>query len=201
MRGHLEMWPLRQRLRRAGFVPQQFSYASLALPAERNVERLAEVLDRLDGRPYHLVAHSLGGIIAMMALQRHGHAGLQRVVALGAPLNGSAVAQRLNRSAATRWVLGRSRSALLRGAPTLPSGIEVGAIAGTRACGIGALAGAANGPGDGSVSVAETRATGLADHITLPLSHSGLQLSALAAQYVIRFLRNGHFSATAVRPS
>ena len=194
MRGHLEMWPLRRRLRDAGFAPQQFSYSSLRQPLATISRQLTTMIETLQGRPFHLVAHSLGGIVVMEALQRHGTAGLQRIVTLGSPLTGSAVARRMDRHALTRWPLGRSRDALLNGAPPLPSGIEVGSIAGSKALGIGRiLVPGNNSPGDGSVSIAETRAAGLSDHITLPLTHNGLQLSALAAAQTISFLRHGHF--------
>jgi pimeloyl-ACP methyl ester carboxylesterase len=194
MRGHLEMWPLRRHLAAAGFAPQQFSYPSLRQPIEVNSSSLAAMIATLNGRRYHLVAHSLGGIVVMETLRRHGSAGLQRIVTLGSPLTGSGVAHSMNRHALTRWPLGRSRQALLDGAPALPPGIEVGSIAGNLAMGIGRLlAHHRDQPGDGSVSVAETRAAGLSDHITLPLSHSGLQMSALAAKQTIAFLRNGRF--------
>ena len=195
MRGHLEMWPLRRRLANAGFAPQQFSYASLRQPLASITTQLSAMIDALQGRRYHLVAHSLGGIIVMETLHRHGCAALQRVVTLGSPLTGSAVARQMDRNALSRWPLGRARQALLNGAPPLPAGIEVGSIAGSLAMGMGRLMSPSDAPpGDGSVSIAETRLAGLSDHITLPLTHTGLQLSALAADQTIAFLRTGQFN-------
>ena len=194
MRGHLEMWPLRRRLADAGFAPHQYSYPSLFHAIEDNSAGLWTMIEALQGRPFHLVAHSLGGIVVMQTLHRHGHAALQRVVTLGSPLTGSATARRMDRHALSRWPLGHARQALLDGAPPLPAGIQVGSIAGNMALGMGRLMSPGQRqPGDGSVSIAETRPAGLSDHITLPLSHSGLQLSALAAAQTIAFLRHGRF--------
>jgi len=194
MRGHIEMWPLRRHLRQAGFSPLQYSYPSLCKDIASNADGLSRLLTGLNGQPFHLVAHSLGGIVTMEALRRHGHAALQRVVTLGSPLTGSATARRMDRHALSRWPLSHARQALLDGAPPLPADIQVGSIAGKLALGMGRLMSPGERQaGDGSVSGAETRPAGLTDHLTLPLSHSGLQLSALAASQTIAFLRNGRF--------
>lgn len=195
MRGHLDMWPLRRRLSRAGFQPQQFSYPSLRKPLQANAELLQQTIARLDGEPFHLVAHSFGGIVVIETLRRHDHAGLQRVVTLGSPLTGSSIATTIASRTATRWMLGQSQKGLLSGAPTLPAGVEIGSIAGTKNNGLGRLFDTSNKPGDGSVTVAETRPAGLSDQLSLPVSHMGLVYSALSARYVINFLRQGRFHA------
>jgi len=106
MRGHIEMWPLRRRLARAGFVTHQFSYASLGSDISAQTQDLAALIATLDNRPFHIVAHSLGGIVAIDTLLAHGTRHAQRVVTLGSPLAGSAVAQKLAINPALRWVLG-----------------------------------------------------------------------------------------------
>jgi len=193
MRGHIEMWPLRRHLRQAGFSPLQYSYPSLCKDIASNADGLSRLLTGLNGQPFHLVAHSLGGIVTMEALRRHGHQGLLRIVTLGSPLAGSAVARKINTSGATRWTLGHARQGLMEGAPTLPADIEVGSIAGDRKIGIGILFSGSRAPGDGSVSVTETIVPGLSDHLTLPLSHFGLLQSKLSSDNVISFLRHGRF--------
>jgi len=201
MRGHIDMWPLRRRLRGAGFVTHQFSYPSLAGDIRARTQGLAALIGTLGDRPFHIVAHSLGGIVAIDTLLTHGTGHAQRVVTLGSPLAGSAVARKLAGSLGLRWVLGCSRDSLTHGIQRLPGDVEVGSIAGTRAAGIGRLFLSLDAPNDGSVAVTETIVPGLADHLTLPLSHNGLQLSATAANYTIRFLRNGTFGATSLPAS
>jgi hypothetical protein len=43
------------------------------------------------------------------------------------------------------------------------------------------------------VSVAETKVPGLADHLELPVSHTGLVLSRKVADAIDAFLRSGRF--------
>ena len=193
MRGWVDMLPLRRRLTRAGFTPHQFSYPSLTASVDDNADRLWHCMQALGDRPLHLVAHSLGGIIVMTALHRHGNGRVQRIVTLGSPLTGSHVAQSLQSRPLLGRALGASKQGLINRVP-LPTGIQVGSIAGTRKFGIGALLATDHQPGDGTVSVAETRPVGLKDQLSLPLSHTGLLLSAEAARQVIAFLRNGSFA-------
>jgi hypothetical protein len=71
---------------------------------------------------------------------------------------------------------------------------DLGIIAGTRAVGLGQLVVRFNEPSDGSVAVSETRLPGATDHITLPVSHFGMLLSARVAREAGAFLALGHFS-------
>jgi hypothetical protein len=55
---------------------------------------------------------------------------------------------------------------------------------------------------DGTVAVSETRLPGAKAHIVLPVSHSGMLLSARVAHEVGQFLELGHFGSppTATAP-
>ena len=44
------------------------------------------------------------------------------------------------------------------------------------------------------MAVAETRLPGLADHVVIDASHSGLLVSAEAARLAVGFLRDGRFA-------
>jgi hypothetical protein len=48
---------------------------------------------------------------------------------------------------------------------------------------------------DGTVAVAETQLDGLADHVVVPASHSGLLFSEEVARQAAAFLREGRFGA------
>ena len=74
---------------------------------------------------------------------------------------------------------------------------EVGVIAGHVPHGLGALFGHFEADHDGTVAVAETRLEGLADHVVIAASHSGLLFSAEAASQAAAFLRDGHFMPVA----
>ena len=69
----------------------------------------------------------------------------------------------------------------------------MGVVAGRTPLGLGQFFGGIREASDGTVAVAETRLAGLADHVVVPASHSGLLLSPRAAQQAVAFLRTGHF--------
>ena len=75
--------PIAWRLKQRGFAPILFSYSTLWQSPELAMERLAQRLAAHGGEPMHLLAHSLGGLIAVETLNRHpdlphGPAGLPR---------------------------------------------------------------------------------------------------------------------------
>ena len=75
----------------------------------------------------------------------------------------------------------------------VPSGCQVGVIAGMRQVGLGRMVVQLEGANDGVVRVEETRLPGLADHRVLPVSHSGMLLSRQVARQCALFLRHGKF--------
>ena len=59
------------------------------------------------------------------------------------------------------------------------------------------LVGGLEEPHDGTVSVAETQLEGIADHLTLAATHTGLPFSHEAAEQIVAFLRHGRFQREA----
>jgi len=190
----LEMLPLMRRVARGGFRCVRFSYPSRSRPLAEHARRLAAFVARHGPGPVHLVCHSLGGLVALRMLRDAPAGVVGRTVLLGSPVQGSAVAARLHRRAATRWILGAAAEALVPDAPA-DFRVEhpVGLIVGTRPVGIGRLIGGLEGSSDGTVAVAETRLPGAAGVCELPLSHMGLVLSRRVVPYVVAFLREGRF--------
>lgn len=178
-------------LRAAGFEPEIVGYDSIAGGPSPAVERLHAALR--DGGPAHVVGHSLGGLVAVRELAEHPDAPVGRVVCLGTPLCGSRAAARLAEVPLSGLYFGRSAEILLDGCATWPAGFEVGMIAGCVPRGLGALVAGFTEPHDGTVAVSETRAPGLADHVVVEASHSGLLLSAEAIGQAAAFLRAGRF--------
>ncbi len=185
---------LRHRLESAGFDTISFSYHSLAADVEDNATRLADLVREITSDSIHLVGHSLGGVIAVKAMQEHGLETVGRIVCLGSPLRGSAAGRRLSRVPGGDRLLGKSKGALVE-KPVAPwtSPVELGIIAGRAAVGLGVLLGALPKPHDGTVAVEETRLEGATDHIVLPVSHTAMILSRTVADEVISFLDTGHF--------
>jgi pimeloyl-ACP methyl ester carboxylesterase len=187
------MWPLARRLRAAGFAVRCFPYATLWARPEASLRRLADWVRAAAPGPVHLVGHSLGGVTALALFEQARDLPAGRVVCIGSPIAGSRAAARL-RERGLRVLAGRSVDLLGRGAE-LPEDRQVGMIAGTRALGLGRLVSSIDGDNDGTVAVAETRRPGLADHLCLPVSHSGLLLDSEVARQCVIFLRLGHFEA------
>jgi pimeloyl-ACP methyl ester carboxylesterase len=189
------LWPLAARLRLAGFEVETFGYPSVLGGAEAAAQQLSAKL-RLDARqrkvPAHLVGHSLGGLVSLLAAQDP-ELPVQRIVCLGSPLTGSGAARAVHRRGLA-FGMGRSARLLLKGLEHAPPYREVGAIAGTLEVGLGRVFGTFDGPHDGTVAVAETRLPGLVDHFEVRASHMGLLVSRVAARAVASFLRTGRFA-------
>ncbi|MGH8078178.1 MAG: esterase/lipase family protein [Lysobacter sp.] len=186
----LSMRWLSGRLAGAGFVPEFFGYPTVVGGPEAAVPRLIATLRH---EPANVVAHSLGGLVALQALREAPELPVPRVVCLGSPLCGSAAAAGLARSAWTGIPLGRSAGLLTAGCGAWDGRAEIGMIAGNAPLGLGQFFGGLRGPSDGTVGVEETRLPGLSDHIIVPASHTGLLFSAEAARHAIAFLRSGRF--------
>jgi pimeloyl-ACP methyl ester carboxylesterase len=180
------------RLRAAGYEPETFGYHSIVGGPEAAVPRLADVLRK--GGPAHIVAHSLGGLVALEALATEPDLPVERVVCLGVPLCGSGAAAGLTRWPLVALWLGRSAGLLQRGCAHWPPRVQVGMVAGSLPRGLGAFFAHFQEPHDGTVSVEETRSPALAGHVEVAASHSGLLFSAEAARHAIAFLANGRFS-------
>lgn len=189
------LWPLAARLRAVGFEAETFGYPSVMGGADVASQQLAAKL-RLDERqgrpPAHLVGHSLGGLVCLLAAQDP-ELPVRRIVCLGSPLTGSSAARAVHRRGLS-FGMGRSARVLLKGLEHAPPQREVGAIAGTLEVGLGRVFGTFDGPHDGTVSVGETRLPGLADHAEVRATHMGLLVSRLVAEYVGHFLRSGRFA-------
>ncbi len=184
--------PLAWRLRKRGFATEIFSYSTIWRTPAVAMERLAMRLYAMGPDPVHLVAHSLGGLIALETVSRYQKLPGGRIVCLGSPIAGSSAARGL----ALRGlgaVSGRSGALLRGGLVQLPAGRQVGMVAGARSLGLGKFFSTFDCLNDGTVAVWETRIGGLTDHAVIQSSHSGLVFSEQAAGLVANFLEHGLF--------
>jgi pimeloyl-ACP methyl ester carboxylesterase len=188
----LEFFLLNERLRAAGFAPASFRYHSLHATLAQAADALAAQL-REQGATAHVVAHSLGGVIACEAFDRHPDLPAGRIVLLGSPIQGSRAAQ----AVATRWygagVLGPLAVAELASSRqrTWKHTREIALIAGSRSAGLGRIFADLPLPNDGTVCVDETALPGASAHTVLDVTHTGMLLSRKVADSTIGFLRDG----------
>lgn len=188
----LSMHWLARGLREAGFATELFGYPTIAGGPEAALPMLAQ---RLRKRPAHVLAHSLGGLVTLTALESEPDLPVRRVVCLGSPLRGSAAAQTLAGQAWSKPYLGRSARLLRSGCQPWRGQAAIGMVAGRTPLGLGRYFGRFDGDNDGTVAVEETRLEGLADHVVIPTSHTGLLFSPDALQLAVGFFRDGRFPA------
>ena len=194
MRSITMRW-LATRLRSQEFEPHQFGYYSLLQDTDAVIARLAQVLRAWPGT--HVVAHSLGGLLSLRAAALAGVGEVGRIVCLGSPLAGSRAASSIvARVPAGAQLVGYNRALLQAGIERIPDGLQVGAIAGCVPRGLGGVVARFQCEHDGTVAVSETRVPGLADHLVVGASHSGLMFSDAAVRQAGVFLRNGRFEVS-----
>jgi hypothetical protein len=183
------------RLARRGLRVHYFGYQSLHATLRENTQALARLCATIDAPRVHWVGHSLGAVIHVEALRRGVVQGDGRLVLLAPPLREGAAVRRLARLAMGRAILGSSLLEWLSDPPTswdLPN--DLGILAGSKPVGMGMLvAPDLPVPNDGAICVADTMIAGAREHRVLPLGHSGLLVSPLAAELTANFLLTGSF--------
>ena len=96
----LDMLPIKRRLKQLGYKVRNWGYRSLGNRVETHAQRLGIELEMLDRQistgQFHLVTHSMGGIIARRMFADFDFESIGRVVMLAPPHRGSHVARKLS---------------------------------------------------------------------------------------------------------
>lgn len=199
------MWRLEASLHREGYRVVNLTYPSRRMSLDQlGREWVPEQLRRhaLDGTArFHVVTHSMGGIVVRSWLHARGAPpNLGRVVMLAPPNHGSAAADRLRKSAAIRWYMGPNLTRLGTGVDSIPLALgpwpaaenPLGVIAGDRVINplFSSWLGEAN---DGAVTVRSAQLEGMRDFLVLHHSHTLLAWRADTLRQVRAFLRDGFF--------
>ena len=126
MRGFM-MSRMAKHLAAQGYATEVIDYPSLSKGADRCADDLRARLSGYGGDIVHVVGHSLGGLVALLATQEQAPNG--RTVCLGSPLTGSAAAKSLSMYAP--WMMGNSCERLKCGIEQWRGARDVGVIAGS----------------------------------------------------------------------
>jgi len=192
---HGRMFALqRRRLAARGYRVECFTYPSVRRGLDANADALARFVAGIDAARVHLVGHSLGGLVVLRMLARHRLPSLGRVVLLGSPCAGSNSATVLRRLPLLSAILGHAICDWLDAPPPmLPSGLEVGVIAGSRSLGLGRFLPGLAVPNDGVVAASETRLAAATDSVLLPVGHTEMLFSRLCLEQMLAFVCEGRF--------
>lgn len=191
---------MERALQRDGFATLNLGYESRKHPLEHLAKGVDAAIAPFAAKvgALHFVTHSMGGLLARLYLAQHRPARLQRVVMLGTPNGGSEVADFLKELAPYRAFygpagqqVGARRRELFSALPA--PDYAAGIVAGIRTIDPIASFFIVPRPNDGRVSVESTRLEGMADHVVVAATHSGLLRHPHAIDQTIAFLRDGKF--------
>ncbi len=197
------MGKLAAKLRDAGFATWAPTY-SFRAPLPKVLDRLSprfEAFERSFDGPLHIVAHSLGALVARALLVRRRPERLGRVVMLAPPNGGSEWADFLSGLRLNRMALGAMAPQMLTTRSPDDEALlgaidfELGIIAGDRALDPVLPRLILPAPHDGKVSVAATRVAGMSDHIVLPVTHTLMIFNPRVGDQVLAYLETGRFQA------
>ena len=196
--GAWSMRRLDRAITAAGYDTLNLAYPSRKRPLAGLVEHVHTHRAWIEAAPHiHIVAYSMGGLLARAYITAHRPPNLGHVVMLGTPNTGSEIADLLHRNPIYRRFYGPA-GAELTTTPTLtsllgPIDYPLGIIAGTRFLDpLGWLL--IPGPNDGRVAVPRTKLPGMAAHITLPTTHTTMRTNPQAIAQTLHFLQHARFN-------
>jgi pimeloyl-ACP methyl ester carboxylesterase len=194
--GGSELLVLAWHLRRSGLRVEIFWKNPWRCSLAASAQALHQMLQARQIEMPHLVAHSLGGQVALQMLRDYPQQRVGRIVLLGTPLSGCLAARRMLRLPGGRWILGEALASVCgQPAPPFSFSWEIGAVAGR----LNFLLGLVLCPhrhNDTLVCVEETQHPDLRDHCVLLVSHTSMLLSKRVSARIICFLRSGTFDAS-----
>jgi hypothetical protein len=189
------------QLERAGFQVINNSYSSATQSIEESADKAVAGgvagCRSLGFEKFSFVTHSLGGILLRQYLSRRSIGGLYRAVMLGPPNQGSALADYIVSVDLLRVLQPEAVEQLGTGQESVPLRLgpvdfQLGVIAGD-APRHRVMPGLPDGPGDGTVAVAETVVPGMLDFLVLPVGHTFMMWDSEVLEQVEYFLLHGRF--------
>ena len=193
--------PMELRLEDEGYFVANVTYPSLADPIESlALEAVGEGLEKCAAQGLsriHFVTHSMGGILVRQYLSQKPIEGLERVVMLAPPNQGSQFADFVGDSPLGKVYEPDALAQLGTGEESVPRRLgapdfELGVIAGTRNL-RKLIPGTPSETSDGVVTIEETKTAGMKDFLPVPATHTTIVWNREVQRQTAYFLRDGRF--------
>jgi len=203
-RTYHSMGKMQKKLAQAGYHTVNLDYPSRQLSIEQlAAEHIPPALEQCSSfvpDKIHFVTHSMGGIVARMAIKQSRPEKLGRVVMLSPPNRGSEAVDDLKERWYYSWINGPAGQELSTSDDSVPNQLgpvdyPVGVITGDRQAFFDSwLLPFFRGANDGKVSVERSKVDGMTDLIVVHESHSFIMNSEYVQRESVYFLKNGFFS-------
>jgi pimeloyl-ACP methyl ester carboxylesterase len=185
------MLPLGQRLEKLGYKTQVVSYNTLAI----NEDRLfTEIDEALEEKGNVLLGHSLGGLMIKryLASRKPSTEKISHVVALSSPIKGASIADKLQSMGFGKMLGNAAEHGLVPHEDHWLFPQHLGCISGTLPVGIRPML-LDKERSDGTVTVEETKITGMAAHVEIKSSHTSIIYSRKTVRQIDYFIQNDVF--------
>lgn len=176
--------PMARKIRKLGFSTSTFGYPSWWWSIEHHGKQFARYLEKLEAdteiQKFHIVAHSMGGIVTRQAILNRDFTKLHRIVMLGSPNRGSPVARAISTVLPFLKTLRQVSShheSFVNQLPE-PNGVEIGILAARY---------------DRVIPESCSHLKSESDYISIFSGHNGLLIRPTAIKQIGQFLVNGRF--------
>lgn len=193
----LVMQPLSLRLKKLGYQTQTLTYNTVNIDEEKVFQSIDKALSTTTGNV--LVGHSLGGLMIKhyLASRRPALQQISHVVAIGSPLKGASIVTKIQELGLGAMLGNSPKHGLNMHEDIWDFPQKLGSIAGTIPLGARPfLLMDTQTISDGTVTVEETKISGMTDHVLTKNSHTSMIYSRYIPDQIDHFILHSHFRQT-----
>lgn len=193
----LVMQPLSLRLKKLGYQTQTLTYNTVNIDEEKVFQSIDKALSTTTGNV--LVGHSLGGLMIKhyLASRRPALQQISHVVAIGSPLKGASIVTKIQELGLGAMLGNSPKHGLNMHEDIWDFPQKLGSIAGTIPLGARPfLLMDTQTMSDGTVTVEETKISGMTDQVLTKNSHTSMIYSRYIPDQIDHFIQHSHFRQT-----